>query len=140
MKFPDEDNWIPKTLLKNYIYNSIKNHGLPFVIKCIEDSVIELAKGVEELGKEIDIKEILKEQTKNKSSIKYTGIINISQLAEKRYGLEIKDGRTRCPIHEGKNKTSFMFNDQNNTFKCFSCGEHGNLIHFIKLMEDKKNE
>lgn len=137
MNFPDEKVWIPKLLLKNFIYNSIRDHGLPFVLDCLEDSITHLAMGIEEWEKEFDIKEILIAEPREKSKVEYTGRITISQLASKKYGMKIVEGRSLCPFHDGKNKTSFMFDDLNNSFICWSCREHGNLIHFIKLMEEK---
>lgn len=42
-----------------------------------------------------------------------------------------------CPIHEGKNPTSFRVSISKNCFNCFgSCGRGGNVIDFVALMED----
>lgn len=39
--------------------------------------------------------------------------------------------RCACPIHNGDNPTSFTIFPQENTFHCFSCGAHGNIINFV---------
>ncbi len=41
-------------------------------------------------------------------------------------GHEPRRNRMPCPIHGGKNPSSFSFNDD--TFCCFSCGESGGLL------------
>ncbi len=41
-------------------------------------------------------------------------------------GYEPRRNRMPCPIHGGKNPSSFSFNED--TFCCFSCGESGGLL------------
>jgi len=120
-----------------------KEKGSDVVFEIVGDVFEELAKPMEQRFKELgNIREILKEDKPNrKSNTKYTGKITISQLAEKRYGLKLdSNNRCACPLHKGKNKTSFMFNDDTNSFKCWSCGERGNMVHFVKLMEEIKDD
>lgn len=45
-------------------------------------------------------------------------------------GIQFRNGRSRCPIHQGKNSTSFSFNDK--TYHCFSCGSAGDLITLVQ--------
>ncbi len=41
-------------------------------------------------------------------------------------GIFLKRGRTKCPIHYGKNPTSFRV--KNDHFICYSCGVNGDII------------
>jgi hypothetical protein len=143
LNMKERDMYLNKNLLKNYIYNAIKDFGLKYVIYCVEEGVEHLAMGTEEWAKEFELNGLLSMDNKKKGykKLEYTGKINISELAQKRYGLLIDSKcRTNCPIHGGKNKTSLCFNNENNTFKCWSCGASGSILHFVKLMEDIKNE
>lgn len=36
-----------------------------------------------------------------------------------------------CPFHNDKKPGSFHINQETGSFKCFSCGEHGDLISFL---------
>jgi hypothetical protein len=45
-------------------------------------------------------------------------------------GYEPRRNRMPCPIHGGKNPSSFSFNDD--TFCCFSCGESGGLLDLTR--------
>ena len=138
MKYPDKKVWIQKSILKNYIYNAIKDFGLPYVLYCIEEGITHNACSTEEWAKEFEKVDLFSEKHPRKQNNNYTGKLSISQLAEIKYNvLSDKEGRCACPIHLGKNKTSFKFDDDKNLFNCFSCGVKGNLIHFIKLMEEK---
>jgi len=133
----DNQKWIAKEFLRSYIYNAIRDFGLPYVLECVEASVEHQSMGLDEWMKEFNLVDMFAKKELKKSKTEYTGKLTISQLAEKRYGLEIDSNkRCACPLHKGENKTSFLFNDETNTFKCFSCGESGNLIHFIKRMEE----
>lgn len=67
----------------------------------------------------------------------------ISDIATRRYGLRLKQQGNRhilkCPFHEDRNPSCVIF-DETNTFYCSSnnCGEKGDLITFIRLMEARK--
>lgn len=54
------------------------------------------------------------------------------------YGVELKPSGVRltglCPIHNERSP-SFSVNPQNNTFKCFGCGEGGDVIALIQHLE-----
>ena len=141
-EYPNKKIWIQKNILKNYIYNAIRDFGLPFVLYCVEQGITHLASTPEEWAKEFNLADMFAKKKMEKSQTNYTGKITISQLAKERYGIESNSSlRTSCPFHEGaENKTSFKFDDEKNRFKCWSCGEHGNMIRFIKLMEEKRND
>ena len=51
-------------------------------------------------------------------------------------GVELRRSGTRhvglCPFHEDKSPSFFVFDDQH--FKCFGCGEHGDVIDFVQKM------
>jgi len=51
-------------------------------------------------------------------------------------GVHLKKRGTRhvglCPFHAEKTPSFFIFDD--NRFKCFGCGEHGDLIDFVRKM------
>ena len=49
------------------------------------------------------------------------------------YGCQVKFRRTRCPIHEGKNQSSFEVKD--NKGRCHSCGWYGDTIELVRKME-----
>ena len=50
-----------------------------------------------------------------------------------KYNIDIgRNGRCRCPIHNGTNKTAFSFNDK--TFNCFRCSISGNVISLVMQM------
>ncbi|KKL80191.1 hypothetical protein LCGC14_2007270, partial [marine sediment metagenome] len=56
----------------------------------------------------------------------------IIELAD-RLGIEVKGTICRCvnPSHEDKNP-SMSFKIETNTFKCFSCGFHGDTIALVR--------
>jgi DNA primase len=45
-------------------------------------------------------------------------------------GIELKRGKALCPFH-GERTPSFMVNQKKQTFHCFGCGEHGDVVDFI---------
>src|SRR5688572_15540340 len=45
-----------------------------------------------------------------------------------------RNGRTRCPLHGGKNRTAFSFDESNGLFNCFSCGEKGDKVNFVQKL------
>lgn len=47
-------------------------------------------------------------------------------------GLKPVQNRMCCPVHNGKNKSSFSFNDS--TFICFSCGANGGLVDLVEYL------
>jgi hypothetical protein len=61
--------------------------------------------------------------------------INISGVA-KTYGLKVKKNRTKCIFHGGSNPTSLFLDDSRNCFYCFSCAAKGDIIEFIRRLED----
>lgn len=115
----------------------IREEGYYYVLGEIERMVEEIADNDQKwlyyfLHKD---KEVFDESDLNKE-IRDKGL-KISLIAQK-YGLKLVSNRTKCPFHNGKNKTSLLFDDDKNRFKCWSCGESGNLVYFIKLMKGLK--
>jgi len=47
-----------------------------------------------------------------------------------REGIEIKRSKAPCPFHSERTP-SFIVNADKQTFHCFGCGEHGDVIDFI---------
>lgn len=64
--------------------------------------------------------------------------VPIIAVAQK-YGLKVKHKKAICPFHEDKNP-SLTFYPETNSFYCFGCNNGGDLIKFVQLMEDLKNE
>lgn len=54
------------------------------------------------------------------------------------YGIIIKKGKAICPFHIDTDP-SLSFSDSKNVFNCFGCHVKGDLITFIKLMEEKRD-
>lgn len=51
----------------------------------------------------------------------------------KRYGVTTNKGMAVCPFHEDKNPSMKIYQ---NSFFCFSCGAHGDVIDFVMMMDD----
>ncbi|MEN6321706.1 MAG: CHC2 zinc finger domain-containing protein [Syntrophaceae bacterium] len=49
------------------------------------------------------------------------------------YGCQVKMHRCRCPVHEGKNSTSFEV--KNGMGRCHSCGWFGDQIELVRKIE-----
>ena len=54
------------------------------------------------------------------------------------YGIAVHGNKCLCPFHDDKNPSMYIDNKRN-IVKCFSCGEGGNAISFIKKYENKIN-
>ena len=52
-----------------------------------------------------------------------------------RYGLPVKRGFICCPFHSERTPSLKLY--QNNTWYCFGCGSHGDVIDFVSKMEGK---
>lgn len=52
-----------------------------------------------------------------------------------RYGLAVKRGFICCPFHPERTPSLKLY--QNNTWYCFGCGAHGDVIDFVSKMEGK---
>ncbi len=62
-----------------------------------------------------------------KSRITIVDILDQFEIPHKR-------SRTKCPLHNGHNPTSFSFNDK--TFHCFSCGVKGDVFDFVRFLKN----
>lgn len=51
----------------------------------------------------------------------------------KRYGVTTNKGMAVCPFHEDKNPSMKIYQ---NSFFCFSCGAHGDIIDFVMMMDE----
>ena len=63
----------------------------------------------------------------------------------KSYGVELKNNRSACPIHNGRNTNNFSVDINKNSFQCFSCGAKSSVIDFVMKMDkinfiDAKNK
>lgn len=47
-----------------------------------------------------------------------------------------RGGRTICPIHRGKNRQAFSYNDQKGIWHCFRCGEGGDVVRLVERSLD----
>ena len=91
--------------------------------------------------KDIDYKQKRKSVIKidlRRSNLKKTinDNLKISDVI-KSYGIKIKGNKCICPFHNDKNP-SLSFNDDKNIFNCFGCSAKGDIIEFIRRMENNK--
>ena len=49
-------------------------------------------------------------------------------------GIELKRGKALCPFHDERTP-SFTVNEKWQTFHCWGCGEHGDVISFIMKLK-----
>lgn len=65
--------------------------------------------------------------------------LSVSDLLSK-FDIEVEPGtRSICPVHEGKNKLSFLVKKDDKRWRCFSCGEFGGVVKLAQhLYEIKK--
>lgn len=122
----------------------IKEYGVVKVLDDIERIVEELADAdwFENKYPPTIFKE-KKERRRFKTDNKMRDLIN-SKLkiinVAKDYGLDTdKKGKTTCPFHFDT-EPSLMLDDKKNIFHCFGCGAKGDVITFIKKMEEMKGD
>jgi len=60
--------------------------------------------------------------------------LKITDVAKK-YGLEVKKRKTLCPFH-ADGHPSLSFNDDKNVFHCFGCSAKGDIVEFVRRMEE----
>lgn len=63
--------------------------------------------------------------------------LKITDVA-KDYGLKIKGNKCICPFHDDK-EPSLSFSDEKNVFNCFGCSAKGDVVTFIKKIEEIKD-
>ena len=61
--------------------------------------------------------------------------IPLEQFLPKRHRNGLRYNRYICPLHVDKDP-SFTWYKDNNTFKCFGCGENGDVIDFIMKLSN----
>ena len=80
---------------------------------------------------------VIKLNLKNSQTRKFINDnLKITEVA-KEYGLIVKKQKAVCPFHDDTDP-SLSFSDKKNVFNCFGCGTKGDLITFIRLMENLK--
>jgi len=57
--------------------------------------------------------------------------VSMSDVIQNYVGVDPKHNRIPCPFHNGKNNNLSFKNDM---FKCFVCGEGGDIFKFVRLM------
>ena len=88
--------------------------------------------------RDMDYKNKLKSVIKidlRKSKLKKTinDNLKISDVI-KSYGIKVKGNKCVCPFH-ADNDPSLSFNDEKNVFNCFGCSAKGDVVEFIRRME-----
>ena|SRR3990167_1977843 len=84
-------------------------------------------------------KSVIKINLKNAATRKaINDNLKITDVAEE-YGIIVKNEKALCPFHNDK-EASLSFSNEKNVFNCFGCGAKGDIITFIKKMEEKKKE
>jgi len=63
--------------------------------------------------------------------------IKITDLA-KQYGLKVKGNKAVCPFHDDKDP-SLSLNNKKGVFHCFGCNVKGDIVTFVRMLEDLKN-
>jgi len=63
--------------------------------------------------------------------------LRISDVA-KEYGLVVKKNKAICPFHKDTDP-SISFSDEKNVFFCFGCHAKGDIVEFIRKMEEKSD-
>ena len=84
-----------------------------------------------------DYQTLYKEDTKkplDPTLDKFKGKINIVDVANK-YNLNVKKGLVICPFHKDT-APSLSLSKEKNVFYCFGCHAKGDIITFIRMMED----
>lgn len=51
------------------------------------------------------------------------------------HGVELRQNRSRCPVHDGDNPYSFSVDAEKQLWHCFSCGAGGDLINLCERLE-----
>ncbi len=60
--------------------------------------------------------------------------LKITEVAE-RYGIKVKNKKAKCPFHKDKNPSLSLSNEKN-VFHCFGCGAKGDIIEFVRRLEN----
>jgi len=114
----------------------ILNYGATTAFQIVELAVEDIANETWK-GQEFEIP-IFEKPKPRKSFRKVNSKITISEVAEK-YGLEKrKGGNWICPFHESSGKNSLSLSDEKGLFNCFGCNAKGDIITFVKMLEELK--
>lgn len=62
--------------------------------------------------------------------------IKITDIARK-YGVKVRGKMAICPFHDDKDP-SLSLSDEKGLFNCFGCNSSGDLITFVRMLEDLK--
>lgn len=111
-----------------------------FIYQQVEDSLVEAAD--EQWFDNKYPKHIFQEDKKIIFTGKIKQAINsklkITEVALK-YGLDVHHGKATCPFHNDTDP-SLSLSDELNVFHCFGCHAKGDIIEFIRRMEEIKHE
>ena len=64
--------------------------------------------------------------------------LKITKIA-KDFGIKVKGNMAICPFHDDKDP-SLSLSDEKNVFNCFGCGAKGDIIEFIRRLENGKGK
>jgi hypothetical protein len=122
--------WKAKTRALFWRYNPIEIYS--WVDDCCSEAVDGIYK-TKIIKQSIDAeKKVVR--TRGTASKIINANLKITDVAKK-YGLEVKKDKCVCPFHADKDP-SLSFNDEKNVFYCFGCGSKGDIIEFIRMMEE----
>lgn len=89
-----------------------------------------------------EIKEVLKKEVTLKKKGEARKLIDsslkISDVAKK-YGLKVKANKIICPFHNDSDP-SLSLNDKLNVYHCFGCNISGDIIDFVRRLEEWKEK
>ena len=126
------------TLVNQWIRNS-RLMFLHFPAVLVHEHLYEIYSDLtNEVWENRDFSEVWKKDRKkiDPSLEGIKGKITISKVARK-YGLKVKQNMVICPFHKDT-APSLSLSDEKNVFNCFGCSAKGDIITFIKMMEELK--
>lgn len=142
---------IKKELINDWKWKTfqILNHYNPIEINSmIEDIIIKKAawenekcginiyQYAQDFSKDYEKKQAKIYEGKLKKTINAN--LKISDVA-RNYKFEVKKGKIICPFHADSDP-SLSLSDDKNVFNCFGCGAKGDVIEFIRRLEEVKYE
>jgi len=125
----DFDDW--KAISRRLIRNG------KYVLLCLELERIALEVADNQWSDLKIPKEIPKRFTKKNYLNSLNKKAKITDIARK-YGINVKGKIALCPFHADKNP-SLTFSDEKNVFRCFGCNVKGDILTFVKMMEELKD-
>lgn len=71
----------------------------------------------------------------SKNSIERVKEVSIIDVIEG-YGIKVQKDKINCPFHDDKTPSMSINYKDTNRFHCFGCGQNGDVINFVMLMEN----